>query len=115
MLTYADGSASESIALTAAMDLPPLLLQKPTPKSKACEHSACLERRLQSWKVGDIRSLLHEGGTIQRRLPKTKLTTANQESTAGALQMFQGKTKAALRLITEKNVGDLMIYIVIKS
>ena len=108
--SYADSSALESIALTAAMVLPQLLLQKPTPKSKAREHSACLERRLQSWKVGDIPSLLHEGRTIQSRLPKTKLTTANQESTARAFAklMFQGKTKAALRLITEKNVGNLM-------
>ena len=92
------------------MVLPPLLLQKLIPKSKAREHSACLERHLQSWKVGDIPSLLHEGRTIQSRLPETKLTTANQESTARAFAklMFQGKTKAALCLITEKNVGNLL-------
>ena len=47
----------ECIALTAAMVSPPLLLQKPTPKSKAREHSVCLECRLQIWKVGDVDSL----------------------------------------------------------
>ena len=41
--SYADGSALECIALTAAMASPTLLLQKPTPKSKAREHSVCLE------------------------------------------------------------------------
>ena len=46
--SYAEGSALECIALTAAMILPPLLLQKPCPKSKAREHSKCLEN-LESW------------------------------------------------------------------
>ena len=63
--SYAEGSALECIALTAAMILPPLLLQKPCPKSKAREHSKCLEQRLKIWKAGDILSLLVEGRTIQ--------------------------------------------------
>ena len=101
--SYADSSALECIALKAAMILPPLLLQKPTPKSKAQDHTVCLERRLLSWKVGNVESLLHEGRTIQSRLPKPKPTSTDQESTARAFAklMFQGKTKAALRLITE--------------
>ena len=42
--SYADGSTLECIALTAALVLPPLLLQKPSPKSKTYEHSVFLER-----------------------------------------------------------------------
>ena len=108
--SYAEGSALESIAITAAMILPPLLLQKPTPKSKARDHVRCLERRLQCWRDGDIESLLSEGKTIQGRLPRAPLNPNNQESTARAFAklMFQGKTKAALRLITEQNVGSVL-------
>ena len=108
--SYAEGSALESIAITAAMILPPLLLQKPTLKSKPREHASCLERRLQCWRAGDIESLLNEGRTIQSRLPKAPPHAINQESTARAFSklMFQGKTKTALRLITEQNVGSVL-------
>ena len=76
--SYAEGSSSlESIAITAAMILPPLLLQKPTLKSKAREHASCLERRFQCWRAGDIESLLNEGRTIQSRLPKAPLHAIN--------------------------------------
>jgi hypothetical protein len=36
---YADISSLESVALTATMVMPALLLQKPHPKSKAKEHT----------------------------------------------------------------------------
>ena len=68
--SYAEGSPLESIAITAAMILPPLLLQKPTPKSKARDHVRCLECRLQCWRDGDIESLLSEGKTIQGDFPE---------------------------------------------
>ena len=51
---YAGGSALESIAITPAMLLPLLLLQKPHQNSKAKKHMQCLECRLGSWKAGDI-------------------------------------------------------------
>ena len=52
----------------------------------------------------------HESRTIRSRLPKTKLTTANQESAARVLAnlLLQGKTKEALYLIREKNVDNLL-------
>ena len=92
------------------MVLLPLLLQKPTLKSKAREHASCLEWRFQCWKAGDIESFLNEGRTIQSRLPKALLHAINQESTARAFSelMFQGKTKTALCLITEQNVGSVL-------
>ena len=108
--SYAEGSALECIALTAAMILPPLLLQKPCPKSKPREHSKCLERRLKIWKAGDILSLLVEGRTIQSRLPKLHPSNTNQEHTARAFAklMFHGRTRAALRLLTEQSVGQVL-------
>ena len=92
--SYADGSTFETIPLTVAMILPQLLLQKPSPKSKAHEHSKCLAQRLEIWKAGDILSLLEEGRAIQSRLlvAKPQPSTSNQEHTARAFAklMFQG-------------------------
>jgi len=65
---YGEESALEPIALTAAMVMPVLLLQKPHPSSKSQDHVACLHRRLDSWKTGDINNLMIEGRTIQHRL-----------------------------------------------
>ena len=108
---YANGSALESIALTAAMLLPRLLLQRPHQTSKSKEHMQCLERRLASWRAGDIDTLLTEGRTIQGRLLRNKLSNKFHEDKVArsfARLMFQGKTKAALRLINEQEKGDLL-------
>ena len=63
---YAAGSALESIVLKA-ITIGSVLLQKPSRTSKSRDHIECLERRLKSWKNGDIDTLLHEGKTIQQR------------------------------------------------
>ena len=64
----AEKTALEPIAMSAAIVLPILLLQKPHQRSKAKEHTSCLTRRLESWLKGDINELLNEGRTIQNRL-----------------------------------------------
>ena len=61
---YADLCALESIALKAAMLMPQLLLQKPHPGSKACDHASSLDHRLTVWKKGDIDRLMREAHTI---------------------------------------------------
>ena len=71
---YAEGSQIESFALTAAMILPSLILQKPYPGSKAKEHVKCIERRMILWRDGDIDSLLQECLTIQQHLQPPKGT-----------------------------------------
>ena len=60
----------QSIALKVYMVLPSLLLQKPSRKSKAKQHSAKLSQRLTLWKEGQIDILLHEGKAIQRQLQR---------------------------------------------
>ena len=47
-------------------------LQKPSMKSKAKDHQECLTKRLALWKEGEIKSLLREGRSIQKRILKTK-------------------------------------------
>ena len=60
----------QSIAMKMYMILPSLLLQKPSRKSKAKQHSAKLSQRLTLWKEGKIDVLLPEGKAIQRQLQR---------------------------------------------
>ena len=49
--------------------MPALLLQKPTFKLTAKEHSQCLSRRLAQSELGKFDELLREASTIQAKLP----------------------------------------------
>ena len=53
-----------SIALKALMVMPALILQKPTRKSNAKQHSQYLVKRLELWKEGQFDELLREGRAI---------------------------------------------------
>ena len=107
---YAEETALEAVALKATTILPILLLQKPHHSSKSREHLVCLERRLTAWNAGDIDTLLQEGRTIQNRLPKAGPTAKDEARTTRAFSklMLQGKTKAALRLISDHCKGGVL-------
>ena len=107
--SFASGSALESIALQAATVLPILLLQKPSRKSKTKDHILCLQRRLKTWKDGDLNELTNEGRTIQHRIPKASPSEDHTHlARSFARLMFQGKTKAALRLLTGQGKGGVL-------
>ena len=98
---YAEGSLIESFALTAAMFLPSLILQKPYPGSKAKEHVKCIRRRMTQWRDGDIDSLRKECHTIQQHLQTMKgppRTIWLYRSFANFV--MQGQVKAALCLFS---------------
>ncbi|MCG8625031.1 MAG: hypothetical protein MJE68_23905, partial [Proteobacteria bacterium] len=104
---FATGSALESIALKAATLLP--ILQKPARRSKAKDHSTCLERRLNTWLGGDLDELLKEGRTIQQRIPKASPSLSNDRlAHSFANLMFHGKTRAALRLLSDECKGAVL-------
>jgi hypothetical protein len=89
---YADISSLESVALTATMVMPALLLQKPHPKSKAKEHTLYLNHRLKQWMDGDINGLLDEGRAIQKRLVRqSKQRSSDDTVRVFAKLMMQGK------------------------
>ena len=104
---YGESSALESVALTAAMIMPALLLQKPYASSKTRDHVACLQRRLISWQEGDIDSLVREGCTIQRRIRQTSSHIDEAQRTARILTrlMFRGKVKAAMQILSTEGKG----------
>ena len=100
------GSQLNSIALKAFMVLPPLLLQKPSSKSKAKEHTQCLTRRLQQWKEGNINTLLREATCIQQKMLKRKPTsskTPEELSKIFARLIMQGKITAALKVLDKES------------
>ena len=109
---YAAGSALESITLKAVTVGSVLLLQKPSRTSKSRDHVECLERRLKSWKDGDIQTLLHEGKTIQHRLPTFHNTNPSTENSPVVRSftklMLEGKCKAAINLLTESTRGGCL-------
>ena len=106
-LAYVEGTTLESIALTAAMTMPSLLLQKPHRSSKVKEHIHCLECRLKLWTEGDLDGLLREDRTIQRRLPNLPRDPKSDQQLARSFAklMMEGKVRAALRLISRQNGG----------
>ena len=98
---FATCSALEPIALKAATILPLLLLQKTHRSSKTKDHINSLVKRLELWKLGDLTNLLREGRAIQDRLPNIHHRQNEQQlSRSFANLMFQGKTQAALRLLS---------------
>ncbi len=108
---FASASALESVALKAATVLPILALQKPHRASKNKENSACLTRRLSTWKEGNLNDLVLEGRTIQKRLraPTQSKYTANQsKARLFANKMFAGKCGAALDILADNGEGGVL-------
>ena len=96
--------------MKAAIVLPILLLQKPSSKSRAKEHSACLERHLRTWLDWNLNDLLFEGRTIQRHIPRSNPEDSQKQlARSFANLILQAKTlKAAIRLLTEETKGGVL-------
>ena len=98
----------QSIALKLYMILPSLLLQKPSRKSKAKQHSAKLSQQLTLWKEGQKDILLHEGKAIQRQVQQ-KLRSKEEITKIFSRLMLQGKVIAALKFLeSEAQTGGIL-------
>ena len=116
---FATESPLESFAITAAMTMPALLLQKPHARSKSKDHIKCLSRRLHLWETGDIKELLHEGRIIQAHLSKQD-HGENEDSSKTARKfakyMMRGKIRSATQLLSRRACnGALNLDHVIKE
>ena len=64
---------------------------------------------MKLWEGGDIPELVREGRAIQNRLPKQERKGSGQQlARSFAKLMFQGKTQAALQLLTDKRKGQVL-------
>ena len=107
---YAEGSSLESVALKAVSVFSALSLQKPHSRSKPREHIACLSRRLDLWMDGKVTELLFEGRSIQQRLLQLHNNPQRAPNWVRAFTnlMFQGRTKAALRLLSDSDSNGVL-------
>lgn len=98
--TFAEATSMECIALTAAMVLLSLILQKTSRPSKTEDDVHCIERRMKLWLDGELGELLGEVRTIQSRLPPMRRYARQTTSTAQSFSelMMEGKVWAATRL-----------------
>ena len=110
---YVDDSALQLVALSAAMVVPALVLQKPSKTSKSKEHTRLLERRLSLWLDGRLFDLLHEGRTIQRRLRSSQSKNSNECYIKKQFSklMWEGKVKAALKLLRDTPSTGILPWI----
>ena len=91
------------IALKTYMVLPVLMLQKPSPKSKAKDHTESLTRRLSQWKEGDIEAILSEVRYIQRKLTSSRRKRSQEDiSRIFAKLIMEGKVSSALKFLDEQ-------------
>ena len=106
---FSDQTPLERIALKAAMLMPMLLLQKPHTASKAKEHLQCLDRRLTHWFAGEIEVLLQEAKAIQQHIPREQSTPKPSRQAEDFANLMQnGKTRAALRLLSDKSSAGVL-------
>lgn len=104
-----DATEYKDIALKVLMVMPALLLQKPSFKSTAKQHSQCLSRRLTQWDEGKFDDLLREVNTIQAKLP-TKHKGLNEERLAKtfAKLVLEGKINAAMKLLDHQGGSGVL-------
>ena len=97
------------IAMRMFMILPTLLLQKPSAKSKAKDHSVALGRRLAAWKRGEIDELIREVRIIQGRFKDSRRPKRQDDlAKTFAKLVMEGKVSSAMKLLDkEHNVGVL--------
>ena len=96
----------KSVALSLVHIFIPLILQKPSMRSRAKENSQYISKRLIQWSEGNLDDILSECQTIQARLKKHRSKQDGEsKSKAFTRLMLQGKVSQALKFIdTNSNV-----------
>ena len=77
----------------------PVLLQKPSPKSKAKENAKYLQKRLLWWSQGDLKSLMAENRVIQQKLQKRTKHMQESKQKSFCRLMLLGKVSKAMNFI----------------
>ena len=95
---YNNKTVWEPVALHLVNIFLPIMLQKPSSRSKNCDHTRYLKQRLDLWKKGNLNLLLSECEEIQKRLQNAR---KKEEAVAKGFTrlMMEGKVRKALKLI----------------
>ena len=89
----------ESVATHMLQVLLPLLLQKPSLRSKNRERVKYLNKRMEWWKHGKLEELISECEAIQKRLKRPVKTKEQSDQKAFCRQMLQGQLKKDLKIV----------------
>ena len=103
-----NGTATQHLALEAAIVLLAVGLQKPSQKSKAKEHQECLEKLLKLWRNGKTDCLLREGRMIQRRIQRSCRNDPPNKAKIFAKLVMEGQINSALRYLNENDGGGVL-------
>ena len=104
---WTDDSLLENIGLKVIHNMLALLLQKPNKNSKAKDHVAALERRLEN---GNIIKLLNEEQSIQERLPTGETPKDIAKISVKFKELMQkGNVNGALKLLTNEMISYLQL------
>ena len=107
---FTNKTCFEGIALKVLMLLPNLLLQKPSPKSKARDHTKALTDRLELWRAGKLDELWKEGAAIQKKIVASgnKPRSNNDIVRIFTKLMLEGKVGAALKYLEEQSENAVL-------
>ena len=101
---YTNTSPAAPLALKTLAVLPHLMLQRTHKTSKCSENVKALQRRIESWKKGDVQKLLSEAMALQERLHmgnRRRQETKDKNRIFGE-RMRQGKLSMAIRSLSAR-------------
>ena len=97
----------KNLSLKLAMIFLPLMLQKPSPKSKPHQNTKFLSKRLKWWEDGDLTSIMNENRAIQKKLQSKVKKDEESNSKAFCRLMLVGKIRKAVKFIdNDDNAAD---------
>ena len=91
------------IALAQLQIFLPLMLQKPSSKSKAKDHVKYLEKRLKLWHAGELDSILAENREIQKKVKENQDKRAESKEKTFCRLMLVGKLSQAAKFVDSEN------------
>ena len=100
---FVDDTKWSRLGLSLVHIFLPLVMQKPSSKSKAKENAAYLSSRLRLWSNGQVRELLEEGRVIQERLATKLQKKQESKKKAFCRLMFLGKLSPAMKYISSED------------
>ena len=100
---FVNKSAWERVALPAIHVFIPLMLQKPSARSKPRDNAKFLALRLKKWNEGEIDAIMSEDKEIQKRLKKSFERKEESRDRAFLRNMLLGKIGPAAKFINNED------------
>ena len=97
-------TAWDRLAFLAVDVFVPLMLQKPSARSKPREHNKYLATRVQKWDRGEISSILKEGKEIKKKIKKAFARNEQLNDRFFLKNMFLGKNDLAAKTSIARTV-----------